>query len=77
MRLLGKVSMLRDLASATRTICDRRYVFVFGFRQQGPARWSVGAAQLGLDRLAQVLQEMEAVSDLPRLPRALSRALRI
>ena len=38
MRLFGKVSMLRDLASATRTICDRHYVFVFGFRQQRSAR---------------------------------------
>jgi hypothetical protein len=32
---------------------------------------------LGLDRLAQVLQEMESVSDLPRLRRAFSCALRI
>jgi hypothetical protein len=38
MRLLDKVSMLRDLASAARTMCDRHYVFVFGFRQQGSAR---------------------------------------
>ena len=38
MRLLGKVSMLRDFASASRTICDRHYAFVFGFRQQRSAR---------------------------------------
>ena len=37
-RLLDKVSMLREFASATRTMCDRHYVFVFGFRQQGSAR---------------------------------------
>jgi hypothetical protein len=36
-----------------------------------------GTAQLLLDRLAQVLQQMEAVGDLPSLWRALARAISI
>ena len=38
MRLLDKVSMLRDLASATRTIRDRHDIFIVGFRQQSSTR---------------------------------------
>jgi hypothetical protein len=76
-RVPGQVSMRRCVASTTRTTCDRRWVFIVGFRQQSSTRWSVGAAQLGLDRFAQVLQEMESVSDLPRLGCTLARALRI
>jgi len=76
-RLPGQVSMRRRVASTTRTTSDRRCVFIVGFGQQGSTRCSIGAAQLGLDRFPQVLQEMESVSDLPRLRRALSCALRI
>jgi len=35
------------------------------------------AAKLALDDLAEVLQQMKAIGDLPRLRRALTRGLRI
>lgn len=35
------------------------------------------AAKLALDDLAEVLQQMKAIGDLPRLRRALTRSLRI
>jgi hypothetical protein len=76
-RLPGQVSMRRRVASTTRTTSDRRCVFIVGFGQQGSTRCSIGAAQLGLDRFPQVLQEMESVSDLPRMGRSLARAPRI
>jgi hypothetical protein len=79
MRMPGKLPMLSDVALNISTTDDHRPAFtlIFGWRQQGAARWSIGAAQLGLDRLSQVLQEVEAVSDLLRLWRAFSRTLRI
>lgn len=64
MRLLGKVSIVGDVALTTAPAGNRypAVVFVFRCRQQGSTSWSVGAAELGLDRLSQVLEEMKAVS---------------
>jgi hypothetical protein len=73
----GQKSVFCDIVPASNAWWDRRDMLIDGFRQQSSAGWSIDTAYLGLDRFAQVLQQMESVSHLPRLRCAGSRALRV
>lgn len=75
MCLPDKLSMLRDGRLTARTT-DLTVLVIIGGQQCSASR-TIGAAQLRLDRLPQVLKEMETISDLSRLWRSFPRALRI
>jgi hypothetical protein len=74
MRLPDELSLRRDVRAS---LGRHRGNIVVPDWQQGAAGRAVDAAQLSFDRFTQVLQQVEPVGDLPRLVRAVSRALRV
>ena len=77
MCLLRETPMLRHLQSSLRRARERAVALIRGVRQSRTSHPPVGAAHLLLDRLPQILQQMEAIGNLPRLWCAFPRALRI
>jgi hypothetical protein len=68
MRMTNEMLVLRDVPLAAWTTKIGRAIFVLAAcrRHQRATRRSAGPAQLPLDRLSEILQEMKSAGDLPR-----------
>ena len=77
MRMTDEMLVLRDVPMAAWTTKIGRAIFVLAAcrRRQRATRRSTGPAQLPLDRLSEILQEMKSEGELPGLRSPFTRAL--